>query len=103
MMQIQTVPADDEVVGVHDCLIHVVRFNEAGIRNRNLEPVPRPSHYKQDFEIENGKVRKVNETSDVNVWGNQVDQIDEITEVQEGCIDLGSNKNMLNMITLMYL
>ena len=107
-MEIQTFPAEDVdplVANVHPCLLHVVRIGK-GKRDQELEPVPTYYHWKQIFEIENGKVKILNRVSqelDVEKDGftpRPVPLIDEITEVHGNSIVLGRKRGQLNLILL---
>ena len=102
-MEIQTYPAEDVdpiIKNLHPALLHVVRIGK-GKRYQSLEPVPRHYHWKQVFEIENGKVKILNRLSDLDIGNDCVPQVDEITEVHGDSIILGGKNGMLNLIFLL--
>jgi len=106
-MEIQTYPAEDVdplVANIHPCLLHVVRIGK-GKRDQELEPVPTYYHWKQVFEIENGKVKILNRISDLDVEKDGVTRrpvpsIDEVTELHGNSIVLGRKRGQLNLILL---
>ena len=107
-MVIQTYPAEDVdpfVSHIHPCILHVVRIGK-GKREQELEPVPTYYHWKQQFEIENGRVKILNRISkelDVEKDGftpRPVPVSDYITEVQGNTITLGRKRGELNLILL---
>ena len=106
IMTLETFPADDVdplVASVHPCLLHVVRMG-VGKRHNWLEPVPTNTHWRQMFEVVNGKVWIVNTTSslDVNPDGTKRDvpATDVVTELHGNRIILGSSKGHLNLVFL---
>jgi len=106
IMTLETFPADDVdplVASVHPCLLHVVRMG-VGKRHNWLEPVPTSTHWRQMFEVVNGKVWVINTTSalDVNPDGTKRDvpSTDIVTELHGNRIILGSSKGHLNLVFL---
>ena len=66
-MEVQTVPAgdvDQDIADIHPCLVHVVRLGGPKKRQQHLEPTPSKLHWKQIFEIKDGKVKILNRLSD---------------------------------------
>eukprot|EP00090_Calanus_glacialis_P045778 TRINITY_DN8715_c0_g1_i1.p1 TRINITY_DN8715_c0_g1~~TRINITY_DN8715_c0_g1_i1.p1 ORF type:complete len:716 (-),score=145.66 TRINITY_DN8715_c0_g1_i1:91-2238(-) len=105
-MEIQTFPADDvdPLVGnIHPCLLHVVMIGK-GKRDQKMEPVPTYYHWKQVFQIENGKVYVVNRMSELDVEKDgsprQVPPMAVVTDVKGNSIVLGRKKDELNLILL---
>eukprot|EP00091_Calanus_sinicus_P004486 TRINITY_DN1480_c0_g1_i1.p1 TRINITY_DN1480_c0_g1~~TRINITY_DN1480_c0_g1_i1.p1 ORF type:complete len:742 (-),score=173.71 TRINITY_DN1480_c0_g1_i1:89-2128(-) len=105
-MEIQTFPADDVdplVKNIHPCLLHVVMIGK-GKRDQKMEPVPTYYHWKQVFQIENGKVYVVNRMSELDVEKDgsprQVPPMALVTDVKGNSIVLGRKKDELNLILL---
>jgi len=106
-MVIQTHPASDidpNLANIHPCILHVVRIGK-GKREQGLEPVPTYYHWKQEFEIEDGKVRILNKTSELDVEKDgvtprQVPLIDDITTIRGNSITLSRKRGDLNLILL---
>jgi len=105
-MVIQTYPAEDVdslVAKIHPCLLHVVQIVK-GRREQDLEPVPTYYHWRQIFEIIDGKVFVLNETSELDFKndGTQrpVPERVEVTKVIGNTIVLGRKKEELNLILL---
>jgi len=106
-MEIQTFPAEDVnslVAKLHPCLLHVVQIVK-GKRCQELEPVPTYYHWKQVFEIENGKVYVLNKTSQLDFEKDgctprKVPAKAEVTELKGNSIVLGRKKEELNLILL---
>jgi len=106
-MVIQTHPASDidpNLANIHPCILHVVRIGK-GKREQGLEPVPTYYHWKQEFEIEDGKVKILNRTSELDVEKDgvtprQVPLIDDITTIRGNTITLSRKRGDLNLILL---
>jgi len=106
IMTLETFPADDVdplIASLHPCLLHLVRMG-VGKRHNWLEPVPTSTHWRQMFEVVDGKVWVVNTTSslDVNPDGTKRDvpATDMVTELHGNRIILGSSKGHLNLVFL---
>ena len=106
IMILETFPADDVdplVASIHPCLLHVVRMG-VGKRHNHLEPVPTNTHWRQMFEVVNGKVSVINFPSplDVNPDGTKRDVPlkDKVTELNDNRIILGSSKGHINLVFL---
>jgi len=106
-MTLETFPAEDvhpAVAGVHPCMLHLVRMGN-GKRHSWLEPVPTKIHWKQTFEINGDKVSVINTTSELDVEKDgvtkrKVPEKDEVTQMQNNTILLGSSKGNLNLVFL---
>ena len=101
-MEISTVTAEDAdplIADIHPCLLHLVRIGK-GKRYQHLEPAPNRNHWRQIFNIENGKVKILNQLSDLEIEKGNVPHVAEITELQGNKIILGGKNGMLNLILL---
>jgi len=106
-MTLETFPAEDvhpAVAGVHPCMLHLVRMGN-GKRHSWLEPVPTKIHWRQTFEIRGDKVSVMNTTSELDVEKDgktkrKVPEKDEVTQMHNNTIILGSSKGNLNLVFL---
>jgi len=106
-MTLETFPAEDvhpAVAGVHPCMLHLVRMGN-GKRHSWLEPVPTKIHWRQMFEIHGDKVSVINTTSELDVEKDgvtkrKVPEKDEVTQMHNNTIVLGSSKGNLNLVFL---
>merc|ERR1712165_698921 len=106
-MTLETFPAEDvhpAVAAVHPCMLHLVRMGN-GKRHSWLEPVPTKIHWRQMFEINGDKVSVINTTSELDVEKDgvtkrKVPTKDEVTQMHNNTIVLGSSKGNLNLVFL---
>jgi hypothetical protein len=85
-------------------MLHLVRMGN-GKRHSWLEPVPTKIHWRQIFEIRGDKVSVINRTSELDVEKDEVTkrkvpEKDEVTQMQNNTIVLGSSKGNLNLVFL---
>jgi len=103
-MIIQTYPAEDVpslVSNIHPCLLHVVQIVK-GRRDQDKEPVPTYYHWKQEFDIEDGKVYVCNKSSELDAdRPKQVPEKAFVTTVKGNSIVLGKTREDLNLILLL--
>ena len=106
IMTLETFPAEDVdplVSSVHPCMLHVVRMGP-GKRLNFLEPVPTKRHWRQVFDVLNGKVLVVNSTSELDVEKDgtkrNIPTRGLVTEMRGDSIILGSGKEHLNLVFL---
>merc|ERR1711902_462916 len=84
--------------------LHLVRMG-MGKRYSWLEPVPTKVHWRQNFEIRGDKVSVMNTTSELDVEKDgktkrKVPEKDEVTQMHNNTIILGSSKGNLNLVFL---
>ena len=101
-MTIQSYPAqgigmkDALDAEVHPAIIHNVRMGR-GKREQDKEPVPNDCHWRQEYLIENGCVKILNQLSSFDN-GRNVPLRDSVTKVNNNKIVLGRKNNELNLI-----